>query len=1017
MDKKINLIPDVECNLDHEDVDLMGTRPYVDVLEKMIEENVENYTPLTIGLFGRWGSGKSSIIKTLSERLCKKDSNNAVKTVIYDAWKYSGDAFRRSFILELKNQLKLNWEKCLEVFYTDKSEDVSSRIDLVRHWWAIPLSLMPLLATFIWFLNPSQPATNSAVTFLSIIVSVVTFFLSQAFVKYKIAVTTPRIFSPEQFKSVFDQAISDVTGESATGFKRWWKKVFSNEPKCKQIVVVVDNVDRCDRETAKELLLNIKTYLEHKKCIVIMPVDDSAIKSHLRYIGDEEADEFLRKIFNVSIRIKGLNNIDRYDFTRNLIKKYQLGFSNEAASVISQEFAKNPRRIIQFLNSLAIEKEIASEQEKKGCIPKGSVTKNIDFLAKILLLKEEYSFLYDAILFDGINLSKWEDLYKNVDDKCRIKEKNELRMFFGRTSGIVTPKNIRSYFLLHSKDDLVPLELINFIQAGQPEDVMEKIKKETLDFNTLLDHLNEVLDIKLIIRGVSANPELAFLIWCFAQDEFDKTFKERQADFYRYFSYIKSEHIGSLSPLDVMKGARLLKKESQDGLYNSIVSYVNSEADVKTEFLQEFIKIFHLPQDLNNVKERINKSLTENVALFEIILPYLKETDVSGSYINPETINKHVAALSVKRTDNDVKICNAVKACLSVSMLQESAHNTFLQNVLKSLNNEQTPVCYKFWFQNLKGCMKVDSGASQLVQWLKQIFKSPVFPNCTNAQWKDVLTSMMPLFEECFIKGDTSVWASIAKVYVLSDELSLIANSSLKEIVEKTEPGKWNFLDDVIRKTTSMSITDDYFVVLGDILEKGIRQSIVKDKPQLLENWLHYIIAKENITENEQKILSSYCMNDIFHDLCKNKLEVAKKLFAKGKVISIKEIIDATADIILSDASPEDVRYLIDQEYDPTDKIKTTIQSKISTGDNEIEWIKIVTDSEKIWTAREYKKILEDRLLHLATGTETQKKQAKELWGKVTRDKISTNKRSIIEKGIAEIEEANIVANGEESAS
>jgi len=110
--KKINLIQDIECNLDQKNIDLMGTRPYVDVLERMIEENIENYTPLTIGLFGRWGSGKSSIIKTLSERLAKKNTNNSVKTVIYDAWKYSGDAFRRSFLLELKDQLNLKREQC-----------------------------------------------------------------------------------------------------------------------------------------------------------------------------------------------------------------------------------------------------------------------------------------------------------------------------------------------------------------------------------------------------------------------------------------------------------------------------------------------------------------------------------------------------------------------------------------------------------------------------------------------------------------------------------------------------------------------------------------------------------------------------------------------------------------------------------------------------------------------------------------------------------------------------------------
>ena len=139
MGKKMQLIPDIECDLDQENIDMMGTLPYVDVLEKIVEENIEKHTPFTIGLFGGWGSGKSSIIKTLFKRLSlKKDISKRVKTVIYDAWKYSGDAFRRSFILELKDQLNLDWENSLEVFYTEKHEDISSTIGITREWWIIP---------------------------------------------------------------------------------------------------------------------------------------------------------------------------------------------------------------------------------------------------------------------------------------------------------------------------------------------------------------------------------------------------------------------------------------------------------------------------------------------------------------------------------------------------------------------------------------------------------------------------------------------------------------------------------------------------------------------------------------------------------------------------------------------------------------------------------------------------------------------------------------------------------------
>jgi hypothetical protein len=196
MKTKIKLIPDIECNLDQESADLMGTGPYVDVLEKMIEDNIEKDTPLTIGLFGGWGSGKSSIIKTMSDRFSQKKT---VKIVIYDAWKYSGDAFRRSFLLEMKKQLNLDWEEKLRVFYKEKREDISTEIELINKWWVTPLCLLPLLCLFILFAPEVDVATKGFFSFLSIISSTTFFLIKQLFTQHKISVTTPKIFSPEQF--------------------------------------------------------------------------------------------------------------------------------------------------------------------------------------------------------------------------------------------------------------------------------------------------------------------------------------------------------------------------------------------------------------------------------------------------------------------------------------------------------------------------------------------------------------------------------------------------------------------------------------------------------------------------------------------------------------------------------------------------------------------------------------------------------------------------------------------------
>ena len=52
-------IPDKEINLENKD--LLGAKPYVETLSEIIRKT---NTPFTIGLFGGWGVGKSSIIKT-----------------------------------------------------------------------------------------------------------------------------------------------------------------------------------------------------------------------------------------------------------------------------------------------------------------------------------------------------------------------------------------------------------------------------------------------------------------------------------------------------------------------------------------------------------------------------------------------------------------------------------------------------------------------------------------------------------------------------------------------------------------------------------------------------------------------------------------------------------------------------------------------------------------------------------------------------------------------------------------
>jgi len=99
---KRNFIVDEEINLNEND--LLNTKKYATTLSKIVLNSPLNNV-FTIGLFGGWGSGKSSITKTVQTELEQLDKLK-IKFIKYDAWKYANDSFRRMLLLQIQESLK-----------------------------------------------------------------------------------------------------------------------------------------------------------------------------------------------------------------------------------------------------------------------------------------------------------------------------------------------------------------------------------------------------------------------------------------------------------------------------------------------------------------------------------------------------------------------------------------------------------------------------------------------------------------------------------------------------------------------------------------------------------------------------------------------------------------------------------------------------------------------------------------------------------------------------------------------
>jgi pantothenate kinase-related protein Tda10 len=79
-----------------------------DQLLKTIHCNLDK--PFVIGLFGSWGTGKSSIIEMLEDR-CEQEGNGKTKVVVIDAWRKEKNFSKSQTIMRFGMKLQRKLQK------------------------------------------------------------------------------------------------------------------------------------------------------------------------------------------------------------------------------------------------------------------------------------------------------------------------------------------------------------------------------------------------------------------------------------------------------------------------------------------------------------------------------------------------------------------------------------------------------------------------------------------------------------------------------------------------------------------------------------------------------------------------------------------------------------------------------------------------------------------------------------------------------------------------------------------
>ena len=365
--------------------DLLHTRRYADILLQGIKDAPQGEA-YTIGLFGEWGSGKSSVIETMSAKAGNDEQLKKFKIVNYDAWKYSGDSFRRMFLYELRNALGINESPLMQRFYVNETNEVRIKTSLNWKKVGVIVAYVLVAAVLVAVLECKygyEVAIPSTVALVALLFSLWSFVFDQL----KTTIQKPMLFAPEQFEDCYKEIVGCST--------KWdkykentlkWITLGMHHEQYQRIVIVIDNIDRCQPEIAYTLLTDIKNFLcKEFDTIFIIPVDIYALRKHIlkQSSGNNsiDADEFLRKFFNTSIWMKTYQNGEMYDFAYSLAQKHQLGYKPDTIALVANEFATNPRRIIQLFNNLQIE---------LAMYPHTFAEEHQALICKLLIIREEF---------------------------------------------------------------------------------------------------------------------------------------------------------------------------------------------------------------------------------------------------------------------------------------------------------------------------------------------------------------------------------------------------------------------------------------------------------------------------------------------------------------------------------------------------------------------------------------------------------------------------------------------------
>ena len=241
--------------IEKQEEDLLGRASFSNQLAKGIYEYNEK-SGLVIGLFGEWGTGKTSVVNMTEneiKRLSEKDENRPL-IVRFSPWNYTDKNNLISlFFQDLKINLYNQSEKTYYEKIADTLEKYSEAVDLLNY--------VPLMGSGV---------VSTIKTILKIITK-----------------KTSKKSTLNETRKALEKALIEVD---------------------KQIIVVIDDIDRLTNVQIRDIFQLVKQVADFPNVIYLLVMDRNVVQRALAEVHNlEEGNEYLEKIIQIPLELPVLS--------------------------------------------------------------------------------------------------------------------------------------------------------------------------------------------------------------------------------------------------------------------------------------------------------------------------------------------------------------------------------------------------------------------------------------------------------------------------------------------------------------------------------------------------------------------------------------------------------------------------------------------------------------------------------------------------------------------------------------